>query len=117
MNIRSFLRDKQLLGLLIGFFGVTIITILLVLLGVDTTQSIAIVRNNTMLGIAGFEKADTSSLYQIVILAFGIFLVHTTLAIRLREKLRSYAVLTLSLGVVAQIFLVVVASSILNLNR
>lgn len=96
---------------------IALYTVLSVTLSVDTTQSVAIVRNNTTLGLAGFEKADSTSLYQLALVSILVLIVHTILSIRLRATNRSYALLTLGLGIVAQAFLVVITSSILSLHR
>ncbi len=117
MNFKSYIHDKQVIFLnlaliLLGFFNV-----LLVVLRVDTTQSVAIVRNNTTLGLAGFEKDNSTSLYQFAIIAVLVVVVHTILAIRLRDSKRALGLLTLGLGVVALLFLIVVTTSVLSVHR
>jgi hypothetical protein len=117
MNFKAYIHDKQIVFTNLALFLIGLYTTLLVILRVDTTQTVAIIRNNTTLGLAGFEKADSSSLYQLAFISVLITVIHTFLSIRMRETKRGYAILTLGLGIVAQVFLVVVASSLLSLHR
>lgn len=117
MNLKTYIHDKQVIFLNLVLLLLGVFTMLLVLLRVDTTQSVAILRNNTTLGLAGFEKADSSSLYQFALIALVISLAHTAVAIRLRESKRALSVLALALGMIAQLFLIVVTTSILSLHR
>jgi hypothetical protein len=117
MNLKLYIHDKQInfLNLVLALLG--LFNILLVVLRVDTTQSVAIIRNNTTLGLAGFEKARSTALYEFAFIALVIFSAHTVLAVRLREEKRAVSILSLGLGIVAMIFLIVVTTSVLSLHR
>lgn len=116
MNLKSYFNDKQVIFMNLVLLLLSAFIILSVILS-DTSQSVVIIRNNTSLGLAGFEKADPAALYQFAIIALVIALAHTALAVRLREAKRPLAILTLGLGMVALVFLVVVSSLVLSLNR
>lgn len=117
MNLKTYIHDKQLVFANIALILVGLYGVLLTVLRVDTTQTAAIVRNNTTLGLAGFEKAGSESLYQLALISFLVVLIHTFLSIRLRPKSRVYAGMSLALGIIAEVFLVVVASALLSLHR
>ena len=117
MNFKSYIHDKQLIFLNLVLVLLGIFNILLVILRVDTTQAVAIIRNNTTLGLAGFEKADTSSLYLFAVVALIVVVAHTLLAVRLRDNKRSLAILSVGLGMTAVLFHIVVTTSVLSLHR
>ena len=117
MNLKSYVHDKQVIFLNLVLLLLGVFTMLLVLLRVDTTQSVAIIRNNTTLCLAGFEKGDSSALYQFALIALVVSLAHTVISIRFRESKRALSVLALGLGMIAQLFLIVITTSILSLHR
>jgi hypothetical protein len=94
-----------------------IFNVILVVLRIDTTQSAAIIRNNTALGLAGFEKSSSTQLYQFALLPVALVAIHTVLAWRIHGLKRALSVLVLSLGLVSVLFSIVIATAILNLNR
>lgn len=117
MNFRTYIHDKQLIFMNIVLVLLTVFTTLLVLLRVDVTQSIAIIRNNTTLGLSGFEKADTKSLYLFIVITLLVTVFHTVFSMRIRPQARTVSFIAIGLGIVAQVFLLVVSSAILSLHR
>ena len=117
MHFKAYLNDKitvffNLVVILLGIFNA-----LLVLLRIDTTQSVAIIRNNTTLGLAGFEKSSSSSLYQFMLIALLITIGNTVISLRVHSVKRGASLLILGLSIVALIFLVVISTAILGLHR
>ena len=117
MHLKSYINDKivvffNLLVILVGVFAT-----LLVLLRVDTTQAVAIIRNNTTLGLAGFEKSSASSLYQFMIIAIMIMVGNTVISMRVHAIKRGASLLVLGLSLIAEVFLVVISAAILGLHR
>lgn len=117
MSIKAYIHDKLAIffNLVLIFLG--IFNILLVVLKIDTSQSAAIIRYNTTLGLAGFEKSSSSALYQFALMPLLIVAVQTVLAWRLHGLKRGLSILALSLGMVAVLFSIVVSSAILSLHR
>jgi hypothetical protein len=117
MHFKTYINDKvtvffNLVVILLGIFNS-----LLVLLRIDTTQSVAIIRNNTTLGLAGFEKASSSSLYQFMLIAILITVGNTIVSLRVHSIKRGGSLLILGLSIVALIFLIVISTAILGLHR
>lgn len=117
MSLKAYIHDKlaiffNLVLILLGIFNV-----LLVALRVDTSRTTAIVRYNTTLGLAGFEKADSRELYLFALLPVIIVVVQSVLAWRVHSLKRGLTILVLGLGIVTVVFSIVVSSAILNLNR
>jgi hypothetical protein len=117
MNFKSYIHDKpvvffNLVLLLLGIF-----TVLQVVLRVDTTQSVAIIRNNTPYGLSGFIKSSSVELYQFAVIAVFVLAFHTLFSVRMHGIKKNLSVLVLSFGIVAMVFLAVVSSAILGLRR
>lgn len=117
MNFKSYIHDKvtvffSLVVILLGIFNS-----LLVVLRVDTTQSVAIIRNNTTLGLFGFEKAPSSALYQFLFIALLIMVGNIVISIRVHSMKRGASLLVLGLTMVVQVFLIVISTAILGLHR
>jgi len=117
MSLHSYIHDKltvfmNLVLILLGLFN-----IILVVLRIDTTQAAAVIRFNTSLGIAGFERADTSQLYQFALIPLIIVISQTLLAWKVHKMKRATSLLVLGLGIIALIFSIVVSTAILNLHR
>lgn len=117
MSFKAYIHDKlavffNLVLILLGIFNV-----LLVVLRIDGSRSTAIVRYNSLLGIAGFDKADTRELYVFALMPVIIVAVQTILAWRVHGLKRGLSLLVLGLGIIAVVFSIIVSSAILNLNR
>ena len=117
MNFKSYIHDKvtvffNLVVILLGVFNS-----LLVVLRVDTTQSVAIIRNNTTLGLAGFERASSAALYQFLLIALLITIGNTIVSIRVHTIKRGLSLMVLGLTIVALVFLIVISTAILGLHR
>lgn len=117
MSFKAYVHDKMAIFFNLVLILLGIFNILLVVLKPSSGQSAAIIRYNTTLGIAGFEKASWSALYQFALIPLIIVVVQTILAWRLHGLKRGLSVLVLSLGIVAMLFSIVVTMSILQLNR
>jgi hypothetical protein len=94
----------------------TIFNVLLVILQVDTTQTVAIIRYNTIDNEV-FTRANVRSLYIFAAAPVVFYLVQTILAIRVFESKRRLAVLLLSLNIVILIFSIIVSSAIIGVNK
>jgi hypothetical protein len=117
MHLKTYIHDKVTIFFNLVLVLLAIFAVLQVVLKVDNTQSVAIIRNNTALGLSGFEKAATSSLYQFALIAVFILVFHTLFSIRIHAIKKTMSVYVLSFGIVAMIFLIVVSSAILGLHR
>ncbi len=117
MSIKGYINDKyviffNLILILMGVFNV-----LLVILRIDTTQSVAFISANTTLSRPGFEPGSTVQLYRFAIIPIVIVAMQTLLAWRMHSIKRGISMLALSLGMVLMVFSIVVSSAILNLHR
>ena len=104
--------------LLLAFIGalLVIFNVLLVILQVDTTQTVAITRYNTI-DSEVFTRANVRSLYIFAVAPVVFYTVQTILAVRVFENKRRLAVLLLSLNIVILIFSVIVSSAIIGVNK
>lgn len=104
--------------LLLAFIGalLVIFNVLLVILQVDTTQTVAITRYNTI-DSEVFTRANVRSLYIFAVAPVVFYTVQTILAVRVFEHKRRLAVLLLSLNIVILIFSVIVSSAIIGVNK
>ena len=117
MNLKSYIHDKKTIFFNIVLVLIGLLDVLLVVVRIDTTQSVAIIRNNTTLGLTGFDKSSTSSLYQFVIIALLVVVFHTLFSIRIHSIKKALSPIVLGLGIIALVFLWVVSSAILGLHR
>lgn len=116
MSIKAYVHDKQAVFLNLVLLLAGIFNILLVVLRIDTSKAAAIIRYNTTLGRAGYERASASALYQFALIPLLIVFVQTFLAWKLHGVKRGISVLILSLGIIAVIFSIVVTLAILGKN-
>jgi hypothetical protein len=117
MSFRAYIHDKIAIFLNLVLVLLAIFNVLLVLLKVDTSRSSAIIANNTLLGLAGFDKTAVSGLYQFAIIPVVIVAIQSFLAWRLHSTKRQLALMTLGFGIIAVIFSIVVSGAILEVNR
>jgi uncharacterized BrkB/YihY/UPF0761 family membrane protein len=118
MSIKTYLHDRFLFFLTLILTLLTILHILLVVVRVDTTQRVSVLRYNTTQTLeGGFERGPTNDLYQLAVMPVVILIIHVLFAYILREKNRTASIYTLALGVVGMVFSVVVSSALLNLHR
>lgn len=117
MNFKAYIHDKMTVFMNLAVVLLGIFDSLLVILRVDTTQSVAIIRNNTTLGLAGFEKATSSALYQFLLIAVLITAGNTLISMRVHHIKRGVSLLVLGLTIVALVFLTVISTAILGLHR
>ena len=94
-------------------FG-ALINIIAVLLRIDTSKTVIIIRYQAALGLGGYPKGTVTDLYSFALFAGLIALVAILMSARLYKQKRSLSLLILWLTIVALLFNLIVASSILN---
>lgn len=117
MSIKGYVHDKLVIFFNLVLILMGILNVLLVVLRVDTSQSAAIIRYNTALGIAGFERGSSAQLYQFALIPLVIVLTQTVLAWRVHGLKRGLSIVVLALAIVCVLFSIIVASALLNLHR
>lgn len=116
MFTKKYFQDRTILFLnLIVIIGATI-NVIAVMLRINTSQSIAIIRYQVALGMAGFQRASVVQLYSFPLMALVIALAAILISARLYHKRRALGVLFLVLAVIALFFNLIVSGAILNLQ-
>ena len=93
-----------------------IINVIAVTLRVNTSQSIAIIRYQVALGLAGFQRASVLQLYSFAVAAVLMAIVAVILSARLYKLRRNLSLLVLWLTIIALLFNLIVSGAILNLQ-
>lgn len=115
-KLKIFLTDKvTLLMSLVGLMFV-VFNLIVVLLQINTTKSVAIIRYNSIV-LPEFTRGDTNSLYVFALAPFVFFGVHFMLAVRMHEKNASLAKIILSLSYIILLFGIIVSSAVININK
>lgn len=116
MFTKKYFQDRPILFLnLIVLFGAAI-NVIAIVLRINTSQSLVIVRYQLALGLAGFQRGSVSQLYTFAIAAMLFAAVGVVMGARLYFLKRYLSILILSLTVVILLFNLIVSASILNLQ-
>ena len=116
MFTKKYFQDRPILFLnLIVILG-SIINVIAVVLRINTSQSIAIIRYQVALGLAGFQRASVSQLYSFAAAAILMAIVAVILSARLYKLRRNLSLLILWLTIIALLFNLIVSGAILNLQ-
>ncbi|HPW48217.1 hypothetical protein KBB76_02440 [Candidatus Saccharibacteria bacterium] len=116
MFTKKYFQDRPLLFLnLVVVFG-ALINVVTTALRINTSQSIAIIRYQVNLGLAGFQRASNYHLYTFTIAAVLIAVMGILLSARLFNIKRSLSVLVLALTIIALVFNLIVSWAVLNLQ-
>ena len=115
-NFKDLITDKT--TLFMAFIGLLFVgfNILLVVLQVDTTQSVAITRYN-LIESTPFTRGNTPSLYTFAVAPVVFYVVQVVLASKIYHKHRRLSILILGLGFIVLLFGVIVSSAIINVNK
>lgn len=101
----------SLVGLLLVSFNVV-----LVILQINTTKTVAIIRYNSILP-PEFTRGDTRSLYVFMLAPFVFFLSHFVIAMKMHEKKRAMSIIIMGLSYVILLFNIIVSSAVINVNK
>lgn len=93
-----------------------VFSVLVVLFRIDTSQSVAIIRWQSQLGLAGFERAASTQLYSFVVASILFATTAVFLSARLFHIKRYLSVVCLSLTVLTLLLNIIVSFSILSLQ-
>lgn len=120
MNIQFFskkyFQDRPILFLnLIVVLG-ALINVLSVIMRIDTSQSVTVIRYQVALGLSGFAKGDPTVLYSFALLAVIIAISAILLSARIYWLRRSVSIVVLILAIIALFFNLIVSGVILNLQ-
>ncbi len=115
-NFKDLITDKT--TLFMAFIGLLFVgfNILLVVLQVDTTQTVAITRYN-LIESTPFTRGNTPSLYTFAVAPVVFYVVQVVLASKIYHKHRRLSILILGLGFIVLLFGVIVSSAIINVNK
>jgi len=116
MFTKKYFQDRPILFLNLVVVLGALINIIATVLRINTGQSIAIIRYQVALGLAGFERASVIQLYSFALAAFVIAVAAVILSARLYQQRRILSILVLSLTIIALFFNLVVSGAILNLQ-
>jgi hypothetical protein len=116
MFTKKYFQDRPLLFLnLLVVLGASF-NALAVALRIDTSQSVAIIRYQVNLGLAGFQRANMYQLYGFITASIIIAFVAILLSARLYSIKRSLSILVLVLSIILLLFNLIVSGAILNLQ-
>jgi len=115
-NFKDLITDKT--TLFMAFIGLLLVgfNILLVILQVDTTQTVAITRYN-LIESTPFTRGNTPSLYTFALAPAVFYIIQILLASRMYHKHRNLSILIMALGFIVLLFCVIVSSAIINVNK
>ncbi len=115
-NFKDLVTDKT--TLFMAFIGLLLVgfNILLVILQVDTTQTVAITRYN-LIASTPFTRGNTPSLYTFALAPAAFYAIQLLLASRMYHKHRNLSILILGLGFIVLLFGIIVSSAIINVNK
>jgi len=116
MFSKKYFQDRSILFLNLVVILGAIINVIAVTLRINTSQSIAIIRYQVALGLAGFQRASVVQLYSFAIAALLMAAVAVLLSARLYKQRRSLSLLILWLTIIALVFNLIVSGAILNLQ-
>lgn len=115
-SFKVFITDKtELLMTLVGAMFV-VFNVILVLLQINTTKSVAIIRYNAIT-LPEFTRGNTRSLYIFAIAPLLFFLINIVVAVKMHEKNASLAKIVMGLGYIVLIFGIIVSSAVINVNK
>jgi H+/Cl- antiporter ClcA len=113
---KKYFQDRTLLFLNLIVVLLALINIIAAVLRINTSQSIAIIRYQVALGLAGYQRASVWQLYSFALAAVLMGVVAVFLSARIYKERRVLSILVLSLTIIALIFNLIVAGAILNLQ-
>lgn len=104
--------------LLLTFIAALLVlfNVFLVVLQIDSTQTVAITRYNTV-ETEVFTRANVRSLYVFALAPIVFFAAQLILAVRVYEKQRNLSTLLLIFGLIVLLFSVIVSSAIISVNK
>lgn len=90
--------------------------IILVLLQINTTKSVAIIRYNSIV-LPEFTRGDTRTLYVFALAPVVFFIVHLVLAVKMYEKNSAISKILVGLAYIILLFGIIVSSAVINVNK
>jgi hypothetical protein len=116
MFTKKYFQDRPILFLNLVVVLGSFINIIAVLLRVDTSRDVSIVRYQAALGLSGYPKGSVTELYSFAIFAALITIICIFLSARLYTQKRALSVWLLWLTITALFFNLIVSGAILNLQ-
>lgn len=116
MFTKKYLQDRPILFLNLVVILGAIINVLAIVLRIDTSKSVAIIRYRTSLDLAGFDRSSVSDLYSFAIAALLFAVLAVVLSAKMYSQRRMLSLLLLSLTIIALVFNLIVSGAILNLQ-
>lgn len=115
-TLKAYLSDKiTLLMSLVGLLMV-IFNIILILLQINSSKTVAIVRYNSI-AATEFTRGDMSSLYLFIVAPIVFFASSSLLAVKIHEKNKPMSLIVVGLNYIVLLFCIIVSSAILNINK
>ena len=114
--LKAFLQDKvtllmTLVGLMFAAFN-----LILVLLQLNTTKTVAIVRYNSI-SLPEFARGDTKSLYVFALAPFIFLASHLIISVKMFEKHKGVSVIIMGMSYIVMLFGIIVSSAVINVNK
>jgi len=116
MFTKKYFQDRPILFLNLVVVLGALINIIAVLLRVDTSRDVSIVRYQAALGLSGYPKGSMTELYSFAVFAALIAIFAIFLSVRLYPQKRSLSILILCLTIITLLFNLIVSGAILNLQ-
>ena len=114
--LKAFLQDKvtllmTLVGLMFAAFN-----LILVLLQLNTTKTVAIVRYNSI-SLPEFARGETKSLYVFALAPFVFLASHLIISVKMFEKHKGVSVIIMGMSYIVMLFGIIVSSAVINVNK
>ena len=116
MFTKKYFQDRPILFLNLVVVLGSLINIIAVLLRVDTSRDVSIVRYQAALGLSGYPKGSVAELYSFAVFAVLVTAISVFLSARLYTQKRALSVLLLWLTIITLFFNLIVSGAILNLQ-
>lgn len=114
--LKAFLANKVTLLMTLVSVMFVAFNVILVLLQMNTTKTVAIVRYNAIT-LPEFVRGDTRSLYVFILAPFVFLASHLTIAVKMHNKQKSLSVIVMGMSYITLLFGIIVSSAVINVNK
>lgn len=116
MFTKKYFQDRTILFLNIAIVAVTLLNVIVAVVRIDTSKTVAIVRYQPYELLTGYSRASTTDLYSFAVASLFFAAVALLLSAKFFTQKRLMSVMLLSLTLIVLVFNFVVSNAIYNLR-
>lgn len=116
MFTKKYFQDRPILFLNIAIVATTLLNVIVAVIRIDTSKSIAIIRYQATEALEGYSRTDVTDLYSFAVASVLFATVAIFLSTKFFTQKRMLSVVLLSLTLVVLVFTFVVSNAIYNLR-